>query len=69
MNPYRVSLREALALADAARTGARAPQPAFPTWGRVCEVCRRALTAKRSDARTCSTRCRVRAHRETLKAA
>src|SRR5690242_15882971 len=36
-------------------------------WGvheRACAVCAEPFTAKRADARTCSTKCRVAAHRK-----
>lgn len=38
--------------------------PATATHEHVCEVCSTPFTAKRADARTCSTRCRVKAHRK-----
>jgi hypothetical protein len=37
------------------------------TWhSTVCEVCHVAFSAERSDARYCSTRCRVAAHRRRV---
>ena len=33
---------------------------------RVCVVCSVALLSRRSDARTCSVRCRVAAHRDNV---